>query len=284
MRRYRLALIGDPIAHSRSPEIHQRAASQTGCDVDYALWPLRPEGLIAALPRLRALDGFNVTTPLKAAILPHLDGLSTTARRLGAVNTVCVQGGRLWGDNTDLEGFERTLPAGLAGRAVILGAGGAARPVLAALAGRGLRLTILNRSRARAEATLDALGLEAEIASLDAYEALVGASALINTLPREAEIITRLPLDGLATSALVYDLDYRPNPPLLARAAASRATRGGLEMLVYQALAAFARWTGRRAEGGAILAAMQTHGVIDSPPRTPSNSPIGDGNPSPSIR
>ncbi|MHB8646398.1 MAG: shikimate dehydrogenase family protein, partial [Thermomicrobiales bacterium] len=152
-------LIGHPLGHSISPSFHNAAFRAAGIDARYSLADVLPGDLAATVAALRAGDDFgaNVTIPYKRAVLPFLDAISDDAAALGAVNTIVNEGGRLTGLNTDVPGFAADMRAqGIAveGRHVVmLGAGGAARAVAAALAGMGVgRLVIANRTPEHAAA------------------------------------------------------------------------------------------------------------------------------------
>ena len=154
----RLYLIGDPVAHSLSPLLHGAMIAQTGADCTYEARRVRATELPAFLTEAKAAcAGFNVTMPLKEAIVPLLDGLDASARECGAVNTVCIRQGRAIGHNTDGSGFVDSLrargidPAGMT--VLLLGAGGAAEAVCTALVKAGAaRLYVANRTVDRAHA------------------------------------------------------------------------------------------------------------------------------------
>jgi shikimate dehydrogenase len=255
----RVGLIGWPVGHSVSPAMHNAAFERLGLDWRYELLPVPPGELDRAMGMLRAgaWRGANVTVPHKQAVLGLLDEVDATARTVGAVNTILVREGRLVGTNTDVEGAMLSLrgvgfdPAGR--RALVLGAGGAARAVVHGLAGAGCQVTIHNRAAARA---LDlahqmstagrpvAAAATLEELDLDAFDLLVNATPA-GMAPR-AETSPwpeGLPLPGQWT---VFDLVYNPaETRLLARARVAGARLlGGLPMLVYQGALAFELWTG----------------------------------------
>lgn len=260
-----LAVLGDPIAHSLSPLLHETLCRLLGLDYRSFAFRVAPQDLAAAVAGLRALGaaGFNVTVPHKEAILPLLDGLTPEAEALGAVNTVIREGRRLIGDNTDWQGFLAPLEARgfpLENRCVVvLGAGGAARAVVYALARRGAaQVTLVNRRperaaalahrartslglpRARALALRDGSALRAALEKAD----LLVQTTPLGMWPRVRA--TPLPAELLRPELLVYDLVYRPLQTRLLREAAARGARtlGGLEMFLEQGIAALARWTG----------------------------------------
>ena len=262
--RLRVGLIGDPVAHSLSPAIQQPAFDALGIAATYELWPTPAAQLADRIASLRAPDvlGANVTVPHKVAAMALVDDVTPLARRAGAINTVIPRDGRLVGDNTDIAGFATALreagfkPGGPgAPRALVLGAGGAARAVVLALEAVGLTsIAIANRSDGRARqlvADLAPLPLRVIDANGDALtEALARTDLLVNATslgwhPGESPLAA----DGLASlppSALVTDLTYRDTDLLLAARARGLRTLDGLAMLVHQAARAFELWTGQR--------------------------------------
>jgi shikimate dehydrogenase len=275
----RTGLLGWPLGHSVSPAMHDAAFAALGLAGRYELLPVPPQGLAGLVGSLAAegFRGVNVTIPHKQAVMPLMDGLSDAARLIGAVNTVVVgPDGRLHGDNTDWLGFLHPLDARgveLAGKsALLLGAGGAARAVVYALAQRGIaHIAILNRTRARAEelaAHARALNLSSAIhpSSFPIHPSsfILHHSLIINTTPLgmfphpEA---SPWPADlPFPPGCLVYDLVYRPERTALLRqaAAAGCPVQGGLEMLVVQGAAAFERWTGQAPPLPAMMAAARS--------------------------
>lgn len=267
----RVGLIGYPLGHSLSPVFQQAALDARGLRAHYELWPTPPEEVPAAIARLRAPDtyGCNVTVPHKEAVLPLVDELAPAAARLGAANTIIrLPDGRLRADNTDLDGFrrslvERELP--LTGRSVVvLGAGGAARAVLVALADLGVaRIVLANRHPERAArliADLD-LGSTAVPVALApaALRSFLGDAALIvnaTSLGWHGEE-TPLAPDLLPPGAAVYDLTYRSTALLRAAGARGLVAIDGLRMLVYQGARAFELWTGSPAPIAIMLAAAE---------------------------
>ena len=256
----RVGLIGNPVAHSLSPAFQQAAFDSLGLSVRYELWQTSEAELPARFEELRrgrAL-GANVTVPHKEAACAAMDEISDLARRVGAVNTVVPRCGRLYGDNTDVHGFVTPLRAMgfdvANAHAVVLGSGGAARGVVVALLDAGAsRVTIINRTRPRAQALAQALG-DPRLQVSDAMQAerdVAGAQLLVNAtslgwaseqLPCEPRLFTIL-----SPSALAYDLTYRGTPFLRAAEAARLSTLDGLPMLVQQGARSFELWTGHPA-------------------------------------
>jgi len=252
-------LLGWPVAHSRSPVIHNHWLAHHGIAGRYVLFPVPPEKLEAAVRGLAALGlrGCNVTTPHKQAIFPLLDRVDDLARRIGAVNTVVVEkDGTLTGFNNDGNGFIQSLrdadPTWRpdSGPILVLGAGGASRAVVASLAAQGateIRLT--NRTREKAQEIAQAVGSVVKVVPWDAREdALDGVAMLANATSLGSAGKPPLPmsLDRLPKDALVGDLIYvPPETPLLADARArGNITVNGLGLLLNQARPAFKAWFG----------------------------------------
>ncbi len=265
-----VGLIGWPVAHSRSPAIHNAAFAALGLDWCYVPLPVPPGLAGAAVAGLAALGlaGANVTVPHKQAVLPYLIGRSDEVGVLGAANTLVVrdEAGQpaVYGHNTDHAGFVRALAdAGIdaAGcRAVVLGAGGAARAVVYGLLQAGAAaVSVLNRSPERAEALVAELGGGHDSLTAGPLEAgFLGRQADQADLLINATTIGMEPAAGaspwpdelpLPRRMAVFDLVYQPRRTrLLAQAEAAGALAvGGLGMLVHQAALAFELWTGERA-------------------------------------
>ena len=255
----RAGVMGWPVAQSRSPAVHGFWLEYYQIAGSYELLPVPPDGLEAALRGLpeRGFAGCNLTLPHKEHALALLDRLDDTARRIGAVNTVIVHAdGSLEGRNTDGFGFHANLAASVpgwsaaAGPAVVLGAGGGAHAVAAALIDHGVpELRLLNRHRARAEALAAALGGRIAVLDWEARAAaLDGAALLVNTtsLGMVGHQPLALALDALPRTAVVNDIVYVPlETPLLAAARArGNRTVDGLGMLLHQARPGFAAWFG----------------------------------------
>lgn len=257
---FRLAgVIGWPVAHSRSPLLHGHWLREHGIDGAYVKLAVAPGRLEAALRGLPALGfaGCNVTLPHKREAARLVDRIDPAAARLGAVNLVTVAAdGTLLGRNTDGAGFLAALadadPAwsAAAGPAVVLGAGGAARAIVAALLDAGApAVRLLNRTRARAEDLAGALGGAIEVRDWERRAAaLDGAALLVNTTTQGMAGQPPLDLDlaALSRAALVCDIVYTPLETPLLEAARARGNRvaPGLGMLLHQARPAFAAWFG----------------------------------------
>ena len=259
-RSYKLAgVMGWPVAHSRSPVVHNHWIAEYGLHGAYVLLPVRPGQIGIALRSLPVLGfaGCNLTIPHKVAALAVVDTVHPLAQRMGAVNTIVVEAdGSLTGRNTDGFGYIQSLldvkPDWRAdtGAAVVLGAGGAARAVIVSLIDSGateIRLT--NRSWAKAHDMAQEFGTPVSaIAWEDRHDALAGAALLVNTTNQgmNGEAALDLRLDRLPAQALVSDIIYVPlETPLLAAARLrGHVTVNGLGMLLNQARPAFAAWFG----------------------------------------
>ena len=269
-------VIGDPVAHSLSPAIHNAAFAAAGLDwlyVAFAVAPGRGGDAVRAV-RTLGLGGLSVTTPHKAAAAAAADRLTPAASALHAVNTVVPAGDELLGDNTDGAGLLDALAADPgwdpAGRtAVVLGTGGAARAVVLALGGGGAAAVGVVGRRPQAAAACAALAGAAG-SVVDAGAA--GGADLVVDATGAAMHGDSLPFDldpgGLRAGQLVVDLVYAPPlSPLLAAAAGRGATgRNGLGMLVHQAAHQWTAWTGQPAP----IDAMAEAAGLRRPPRRPT--------------
>ncbi len=255
-------VMGWPIVHSLSPRLHGYWLRTLCIDGAYLPLAVRPEDFAEALRALPKLGfrGCNVTLPHKEAALRTVNRIDSVARRIGAVNTVVVEAdGSLLGTNTDAEGFLVNLRAAAPGfdphvPAAVLGAGGAARAVCAALLDAGCPdLRLINRTRERAESIRNDMSSGIRVVDWDRRaEALEGAGVLVNTttLGMAGHPPLDLALDALPTDAVVTDIVYVPlRTPLLA-AARARGLRAvdGLGMLLHQAVPGFEAWFGQRPE------------------------------------
>ena len=271
-----LGIIGYPIGHSMSPVFQQAALDELGVDARYVAYQVPPDDVGAFVNGLRqpGIMGINVTVPHKLAVMPFLDEIDDWATEAGAVNTIVNREGRLTGHNTDGYGFLRALRAG-AGfeprgrRTLILGAGGAARGVVLALAREGAgHLTIANRTPERAENLAELArnrNIPAQAIALsgaDLKEAAASAELIVNCTtigmthgPGEDE--TPLPGNAIPPTALVNDLVYNPLETRLLREAAEAGARtlGGIQMLIYQGAASFEMWLERPAPVPVMLEA-----------------------------
>lgn len=263
-----VGIFGYPLAHSISPAFQQAAFDSYSMDVRYEAWPVPPEELERAVGKLRSEPymGANVTVPHKQQVMELIDTIDPVAARIGAVNTIARTGESLTGYNTDVSGFIRSLrekggfePRGR--RALVLGAGGAARAAVFGLIEEGVEsLAIANRTLERAESLaneasplmegISAMPLQGdEISRVAASADLIVNSTSIGMRHTDSEGSSPLAGVRINPRSLVCDMVYNPeDTPLLkeARAAGAR-TLGGLPMLIYQGAAAFEIWTGKEA-------------------------------------
>ncbi len=249
-------VIGDPVGHSRSPLIHNAALKALGRDGVYLPFEVADiDSFVRDFvhPKTRKLDwnlrGLSVTIPHKLAIIPYLDFVDATARGVGAVNTVVIEGNELRGHNTDVEGAMKPLDEMIdahGARVAVIGAGGSARAICYGLSLRGADVTVYARDLKKAQPLAD--DFKARIAPLESFNGR--ADVVINCSPvgmsghsENRSLIKPESLDGVK---LVYDLVYTPEETALlgdAKRAGCR-TLGGLAMLVGQAAEQFRLWTG----------------------------------------
>jgi shikimate dehydrogenase len=261
----RACVIGWPIKHSRSPIIHNYWLRRHGIEGAYEKEAVAPDELPDFLARIgQGIAGCNVTVPHKEAVMEALgENIDATARAVGAVNTVWSENGTLRGANTDVEGFLSNLDHGAPGwdkaplKAVVLGAGGAARAVVYGLVQRGAEdVAIFNRSRDRANVLARELGGRA-IGDSELGAALGTATLIVNatSLGMTGQPELDADLSSLNPGAVVTDLVYVPLRTKLLDDAAARGSRtvDGLGMLLHQAVPGFEKWFGVRPEVTAEL-------------------------------
>ena len=239
-----------PAGHTRSPAMHNAAFAALGIDAVYLAFDVPPEDLAAAISGVRAIGirQLAISIPHKESVIALLDDVDETARRIGAVNTVTRRGAKLVGSNTDWLGAVRAIESVTAvadARAVVLGAGGAARAVVYGLRARGANVTVLNRSPDRAEQLCADLEAEAS-----------GPISALENIPHDILVNTtsvglagdESPVDPswICPAAVVMDAVYQPPETRLLRDAASRGARTipGKWMLVHQAAEQLREWTG----------------------------------------
>jgi len=259
-------VIGDPIAHSFSPAMHNAAIDALGIDFCYVAFHVHPDRIGEAVRGLRGFNilGLNVTIPHKLAVMEHVDQISEEALAVGAVNTIHNEDGNLTGHNTDVYGVTTAIER-VAGVTtfpeccVVLGAGGASRAVTYALGRREevKRVTILNRTVARAEALATDMekitGKEIIPAALDKTSekrAFDEAGLIVNTTslgmhpnPDNSPLISG---DAIRPDLILYDTVFNPLETTLMRHFKARGAPayGGLDMLVFQGARSFELWTG----------------------------------------
>ena len=261
-------LLGRPVVNSLSPAMHNAGFAALGLNAVYVPIESRDMQDFREFASLAGVRGVSVTIPFKSDALALLDEVAPTAAAAGAVNTIAVRDGRWIGMNTDADGFleplRKRMPKLTGIRAVILGAGGAARGVGLALRREGARVAISARRPEAAEAVAHAIG-----ATVAAWPPAPGSwDLLVNATPvGSAAGPGEVPFAGPFDGTLVYDLVYDPDPTGLMRAAetAGCPAIGGLEMLVAQAERQFEIWTGQRPPAGlfadAASSAIRTRSV-----------------------
>ena len=252
-------VIGAPIAHSKSPKLHAHWLCKTDLPGHYVPLHIEPNDLEQTLKTLPKLGfvGLNVTVPHKEEVMRYVDVVTDRATLIGAANTLIFRpDGKIKADNTDGFGFIKNLTTGApdwnpdAGLALVLGSGGAARAVIAALLEAGVREILLtNRTRARAENLKDIFGPKVNIIDwIDAGNAIDDAALLVNTtsLGMQGKPELRVPLDGLKRDTVVTDLVYAPLKTGLLSVAEEMGclTVDGLGMLIHQAAPGFQHWFG----------------------------------------
>lgn len=255
--KYKAGLIGSPVSHSLSPRLHGFWIKQYGIDGEYNAIEVAKEGLSALIRQLieEGWRGFNITLPHKESILWHLDDVDRSVLQMGAANLVVINDGRLRGSNTDAYGFWENIQPMVEGttKAVVLGAGGAARAVVEALIAVGFtQIIVTNRHKERAIALCEGKkGTVVEPWELRS-QLLKGVDLLVNatSLGMVGKDALEMDLHLLPTSALVTDIVYTPLQTPLLQQASSRGNRtvDGLGMLLYQAVPAFEAWFGVRPE------------------------------------
>jgi 3-dehydroquinate dehydratase/shikimate dehydrogenase len=248
-------IVGGSVGHSASPAMHNAAFRAARLDAVYLPLPAVSAEDFVAFGRAIGISGVSVTVPLKVSMFDHVDEVDAVARRVGAINTISVKGGRWVGANTDASGFlqplqERLPLKGL--RVSVLGAGGAARAVLVALASSGCTVRVHARSRAQVEevAVLTPVEVGPWPPEPGSWDLLINCTP-IGMYPRVDE--TPIAAAEL-TGRYVYDLVYNPSITRLLRDAMDRGcqTIGGLEMLVAQAHEQFQWWTGTKPPTGVM--------------------------------
>ncbi len=246
-------VIGYPVSHSLSPAMHNAAFRALDIPAVYGAFEVSPEDLSLAIAGMRALGigGLSVTVPHKEAVMAHLDEIDPVASKIGAVNTVVNREGLLFGTNTDWLGVKRSLEeagVGVSGRrAVVVGAGGAARAVVYALSEMGAEVEIYNRTVEKAEVLAQALGGRAF--PLSEITRASGELIIQTTSVGLKEWRSPVPEEVLRNFRVAMDIVYVPlKTRFLAEAeAAGCRTIDGLKMLVYQGAEQFRLFTGQEA-------------------------------------
>lgn len=256
-------VIGSPVAHSRSPQLHRHWLTSLGLQGFYVPMDVAPDNLERVLRTLpdAGFVGCNITIPHKEAVMRIADKITDRATLIGAANTLIFRpDGTIIADNTDGYGFIENLKQGApdwvpnAGPCVVMGAGGAARAVIAALADAGVEEILLtNRTRMRAEKLKEEFGKRISVADwVQAGNLIEEAATVVNTtsLGMVGKPELRVPLDGLSPGTVVTDIVYTPLQTRLLKEAeeAGCTVVDGLGMLLHQAVPGFERWFGVRPE------------------------------------
>lgn len=269
----KLGLVGWPLSHSRSPQIHALALKMAGLDGSYDLYPVpteTPDLLTDTIKKIRRAEitGLNVTIPYKETVLPMMDVLSPAAAAIGAVNTIVMKDGQLVGDNTDAGGFAADLvnngldPHYQPGEAIVFGAGGSARSVFYALLSAGWQIHALVRNVEKSRHVVSEFrgkkltgGIKLHpISDLGSILKTTKIDLIVNSTPlgMSPNVHASAWPEGIAmpSDAFVYDLVYNPVETLIMRQGIESGLRvsNGWGMLVEQALLAFEIWTGRHIE------------------------------------
>ena len=284
-RRFKLGLIGYPLSHSFSPQIHTAALESCGLDGNYSLFPIHAQdqlGLKDLVSRVRSTEihGLNVTIPHKQNVIPFLDELTPTAKAIGAVNTIYLRDNTLIGDNTDAPGFLADLKKFLAtetrrhgeSRVLILGAGGSARAVVYALSNDGWKITLVARRPEQTEQL--ALSFQPHEIQITNYQLsnldLSNLDLIVNTTPlgmtpdiQASPWPENLPFPK---DAALYDLVYNPPETKLFKDARAQGLRAktGLGMLIEQAALAFELWTGHIPSQEILRASLEQSLITNS--------------------
>ena len=274
----KLCVIGDPVVHSKSPLLQNAMCQALGLDYLYLCQPVTVDTLADFLAAAKTLGyaGFNATMPFKELLLPHLDGLDPLAAKLGAVNTVCIKDGKLYGYNTDCPGYVAALqsagfdPTGK--HVLLLGAGGAAKAVAVGLAHAGATVTISNRTRQKAQAVADLIPGQGDVADWTTEELkaraarchlLVNATSLGMAGQGEFDdlsFLEALPDGIMSGGAWVSDLIYHPAKTKLLQRAEELGlpVQNGLPLLMHQARLALEHFTGQEVPPGIAIPAMES--------------------------
>lgn len=259
-----LCIIGHPISHSMSPLMHNIALNDLNLDYVYVAFDVTPKNLQYALNGIRALNirGMNVTIPHKEKVMSYLDSIDPMAQKIGAVNTIKIEDGRIYGKNTDAEGFIRAIEDASIDISekdvLLLGSGGAAKAVSYALIQKINKLTILNRTKHKATELANKLKKESEVLifakklekttindEIQKVDLIINATP-VGMHPSQQESI--LSSNMLNKDLIVFDLIYNPLETKLIKDARKVGckTINGLDMLISQGALAFEWWTDKK--------------------------------------
>lgn len=257
------AVAGNPILHSKSPDMFQ--AAFRACSIDALYLRFAPSKTEEIVETAKSMDisGFNITSPHKEEVLPFLDDIDEAARKSGAVNTIVLYKGKLKGFNTDIEGVKKALlvhGGAISGKkAVVLGAGGAAKAAVFALVTEGAKVTIINRTVEKAQDIARTLSCEA--APMETIERnMKDANILISCLSEGSHIV---PSQSLIKDLIVLDAHYRKETPLVRDAKVKGCTViDGREWLLYQGAHAFSYFTGQEPPIAAMREALYDDQIV----------------------
>ena len=247
-----VAIFGNPIAHSLSPQMHNAAFNHLGLNLAFLAFKANKAAEAAVAIKTLGLRGASITIPHKEAIMEHLDEVDDVGRAIGAVNTVVARGGRLLGSNTDWLGVVRALEqvTELGGKScLVLGAGGAARAAIFGLQNRGAEVCLTNRNQERGRslaAEMNCTFVQWQSWDRLEIELLVNATPVGMSATRDQSLISA---QQLKENMVVLDMVYRPLETRLLKDAATAGSIcvSGLEMLLHQGVAQFEIWTGQQA-------------------------------------
>lgn len=251
-------VIGDPISHSMSPLMHNRAFLHHGLSARYMAFHVTPERLSSAIEGLRGLqiEGINVTIPHKVSVMKYLDEIDSLANQIGAVNTIVNKNGKLVGYNTDGIGFVNSLKGLLQKKSLrsqsilVIGAGGAARAIYFSLIAEGcIHIDITNRTLSAAQELIGDHQTSKALTLLEAEQKIHTYDIMINTTsvgmyPQTNEV--PIQLTRLKNAAIVSDIIYNPLETQFLKEARQLGaiTQNGIDMFVFQGALAFEKWTG----------------------------------------
>lgn len=253
------ALIGQPVSHSKSPQMHNATYKELGLDAEYVAYDTSELELETIINQMRnnVIEGINITIPHKVAIMKHLDIIDEDALAIGAVNTVVKLGDQLIGRNTDAPGFIESLkrvyygPSLKEKNALVLGAGGAARAIVYALCKEGVQVTLTNRTSTKADELASSFSNHAiSVQSLEESEDLLGHYDIVvnTTSVGMYPVVEQMPINfgELNERTLVCDLIYNPLETVFLQEAKKRGNQvlNGLGMFVNQAAFSIQHWTG----------------------------------------
>ena len=256
------AVVGNPVAHSLSPAMHNAGFEHFGINAAYVALEAKDVDDFVTFARAMKLRGASITAPFKVAMMSRVDAHDALAAEVGAINTLHVKADRWYGSNTDVAGFVTPLKGRIAlkgTRAVVLGGGGAARAVAVALKHEGASVAVCARRREQARQVAALVGVKAVAypPSPGTWDVLVNATSA-GTRPGDGSPLDGVPLDG----EIVFDLVYSPSETALIRQARESGcwTIGGIEMLIGQAERQFETWTGHTLPAGLF------HDAVESAP------------------